>query len=179
MLNRKNNPFPKIRILVIVLMLVCTSSVVYASNYLDTQYGPDGLEFHLLKASVANNVLTIAFMVENTNSEEVTMMSLGVAETLYATADKKYPVLQDINGKWLASTTTYVKNNTEKGFIFADNPGSGRYIKIGVNERKVGWVKFELADDVSWPIEVSLPGVSPFTIENLVHKNCRRSYNDK
>lgn len=139
-----------------------------AADFLDTQFGPEGLEVHLLKAAVSNKVLTIAFMIENSSDSEVKIKNFATDEALFTTADKKYPVLKDTNGFYLASTLA--KRSTQPGVIFYPpispegkkfNPGS---LRFKGKSKKVGWVKFEAPSDDEWPIELSLPGVTPFTI---------------
>jgi len=141
------------------------SFTAHASNFLDTQYGPEGIEVHLLKASVANNVLTVAFMLDNTTGKsQHGITSMGVGNVAYTTTDKKFPVLKDLEGKFLASTITYDKK--ADGFIFVEEANDDQSFGLSKGAKTVGWVKFEAPADNEWPIEVSLPGVSPFTINN-------------
>lgn len=147
--------------------LLLAAAIAFASpamsqSFLDTQYGPNGVEVHLLKASVANEVLTVAFMLENTTGDAQTLLSMGITEVAYTTTDTKFPVLRDVNDQFLASTITYEENADE--FIFAAVADNENTIRLSKDERQVGWVKFEAPDASEWPIEVSLPGVSPFTI---------------
>ena len=136
----------------------------FADDFLDTQYGPFGWEVHLLRATIANDVLTIAFMIENTGSSAESMDSMDVSEVAYTTSDQKFPVLTDVNGQYLASTITYEQN--EDGNLFRAPGISQNAIYFSKEERQVGWVKFEAPGDADWPIDLSLPGVSPFTIAN-------------
>jgi len=152
------------KILLLTAMIVAAN--VNAANYLDTQYGQDGVEVHLLKAKVTNSVLTVSFMVENTTGAEVKLESMVVGSVNYTSSDKKYPVLKDANGKWLASTITYDKGNSYNSlFTSKESPDDYHYIKLGDKNKRVGWVKFEAPQEGGWPIEVALPGVTPFTIE--------------
>ena len=140
---------------------------VNAQNYLDTQYGQDGIEVHLLKANVTNKVLTVSFMFDNSTGAEVKMSSMPITNVNYTTADKKYPPLQDAEGKWLVSDVTYIKGNTSQtDSMFTTAEGSSNHrLDIDDGKKKVGWIKFEAPSDTDWPIEVALPGVTPFTIE--------------
>jgi len=154
--------FKKILLLSAMLFSINAS----AANYLDTQYGQDGVEVHLLKTKVTNNVLTISFMVENTTGSKVEFKSMVAASVNYTSADKKYPILKDADGKWLASTITYDEgNSTNSLFTAKESPYTYHFIKLNDKNKRVGWVKFEAPQDGEWPIEVTLPGVSPFTIE--------------
>lgn len=148
-------------------VLVFFTTPAFTADFLDTQFGPDGLEIHLLKTSVVNQVLTVAFMIENKTGDSVKFVAMAIDNVIYTTKDKKYPVLKDANDKYLASTITYVdKRTSDKGFMFAVNPSSSKQITLKENAKKVGWVKFEAPTDDNWPIEVSFPGITPFTIEN-------------
>lgn len=150
--------------IILAVMLMFTTPA-FSQNFLDTQYGPEGIEVHLLKASVANKVLTVAFMLDNSTSQDLYgIMSLGVTEVAYTTADKKFPVLRDVKGQYLASTMT-TKHNAD-GFIFVETADDENTFSLTKGQKQVGWVKFEAPADADWPIEVSLPGVSPFTINN-------------
>ena len=142
------------------------SGPAFANDFMDTQYGPFGSEVHLLRASVTNDVLTIAFMIENTSSKVEYMNSMDVTEVAYTTSDKKFPVLTDANGEYLASTTAYKQN--EDNHIFRGPDITRVSIRFAEGERQVGWVKFEAPSDADWPIDLSLPGVSPFTIAKPV-----------
>lgn len=150
-------------LLVIGMTLASTAN---ATNYLDTQYGQDGVEVHLLKAKVTNSVLTMSFMVENTTGEKVEFKSMVVEAVNYTSSDKKYPVLKDAEGKWLASTITYDEGNSQDSLFTAkQSPYQYHYVRLGDKKKRVGWVKFEAPQEGGWPIEAALPGVSPFTIE--------------
>jgi len=116
----------------------------FADDFLDTQYGPFGWEVHLLRATIANDVLTIAFMIENTGSSAESMDSMDVSEVAYTTSDEQ----------------------NEDGNLFRAPGISQNAIYFSKEERQVGWVKFEAPGDADWPIDLSLPGVSPFTIAN-------------
>ncbi|KAB7610501.1 hypothetical protein F9L33_14475 [Amylibacter sp. SFDW26] len=150
---------------IILAAAITLASPAFSADYLDTQYGPDGLEAHLLKTSVSNDILTVAFMIENSTAEKVKFVSMAVDNVLYTTKDKKYPVLKDAENKYLASTIVY-GNISQRGFLFATVPdASYRSITMEAGSKKVGWVKFEAPAGSDWPIEVSLPGITPFTID--------------
>lgn len=151
---------------ILLLSSLIVSGYANAADYLDTQYGQDGVEVHLLKAKVTNNVLTISFMVENTTGSKIEFMSMVVGGVNYTSSDKKYPVLKDAEGKWLASTITYDDGNSSNSlFTSKKSPYTYHYIKLGDKKKRIGWIKFEAPQEGGWPIEVALPGVSPFTIE--------------
>jgi len=151
---------------ILLLSTILMSMSVSAANYLDTQYGQDGVEVHLLKVNVTNNVLTISFMVENTTGSDIKLISMVANSANYTSSDKKYPILKDAEGKWLASTITYEDSNSYNSLFTAkESPDQYHYTKLADKQKRVGWVKFEAPQSDGWPIEVALPGVSPFTIE--------------
>ena len=67
----------------ILTAAIASASPAMSQQFLDTQYGPNGVEVHLLKASVANEVLTVAFMLENTTGSRQSLISLGITEVAY------------------------------------------------------------------------------------------------
>ncbi len=150
----------------LLISLLTFSANVHAASYLDTQFGQDGIEVHLLKAKVANKVLTISFMVDNSTGSKVKFQSMVVGNANYTSSDKKYPVLKDAEGKWLASTITYEDRGSYNSlFTSKSSPEQTHYVYLNNKNKRVGWVKFQAPEDGSWPIEVTLPGVSPFTVE--------------
>ena len=150
---------------ILLITLLALSANVHAVVYLDTQFAQDGVEVHLIKVNVANKVLTVAFMVENSTGNQVKFNSMVVGNANYTSSDRKYPVLKDANGKWLASTITYSNSgSTNALFTSKASPQSNHYLYLGNKSKRVGWVKFQAPEDNNWPIEVTLPGVSPFTI---------------
>lgn len=160
--KKENTMFKK----VVIISLLAFLYPAYAANYLDTQYGQDGIEVHLLKAKVANKVLTVSFMFENSSEEEIKFRSMVIANANYTSTENKYPVLKDVNGKWLASTITYdEKASYNSLFTHKESPEEYHHIRFKPGNKRVGWVKFEAPSEDAWPIEVTLPGVSPFTIE--------------
>ena len=155
-----------INLFILAFAIFSLTAPTFAADYIDTQYGPDGIEVHLLKVSQANNILTIAFMLENTTVAEVRFVSMAIDNALYTTADTKYTVLKDADDKYLASTISYAdKNSSDEGYIFAALPKETKRLSLEDGSKKVGWIKFEAPKEEDWPIEVSLPGVTPFTIE--------------
>lgn len=150
--------------ILIVSMFIFVANVNAA--FLDTQYGQDGVEVHLLKTQVTNNVLTVSFMVDNSSGSTVEFNSMVIASVNYTSADKKYPVLKDANDKWLASTITYDESSSNESlFTSKESPFAYHYVRLLEGNKRIGWVKFEAPQEGGWPIEVAFPGVSPFTIE--------------
>lgn len=149
------------RLVLIASMLFIVPS--FAADYIDTQYGPDGLEVHIKKVSTNHNVLTVVFEIENTGDEEVEYLALPVSQVFYNTNDKKYPVLKDAEDKWLASTIAYSNSDVS---IFSHKEDLSEYytFTLDAGKTKIGWAKFEAPQDSDWPLDLSFPGISPFSI---------------
>ena len=147
--------------LFLLLALPLTS---VSAEYLDTQYTTGGLETHLLKASVSNGVLTIAFMVENPTDEKVELTPpFNPNQVEYVAGDKRYPALKDANDQWMLSPFGSTIRGTE---LFSEKTGTYYYGRFKAEAKIVAGVKFEAPDDDAWPIDLALPQTSPFTIEN-------------
>ncbi len=147
----------------LAVILFTLSSLTLAREPLDTQYTSGGLETHLLKATVSNGVLTVAFMVENPTDEEIKLHPpFNPNQVEYVARDKRYPVLKDANDQWMLSPLGETVFNNH---LFSENDDSNYYVKFRPKEKKVGWVKFEAPPDDAWPIDLALPQTSPFTIE--------------
>jgi len=152
--------------LLLSLFIITAFQQSFAADYLDTQFGQDGIEVHLLKAKNSNNVLTVSFMFENSTGKSVTLTSLVITDANYTSSDKKFPVLKDANDKWLASTVTYEKGSAKDAlFTYSESPNHNHTLYFNDGSKRVAWLKFESPSDEDWPIELTLPGVSPFTIE--------------
>jgi len=138
----------------------------HAADYLDTQYGDDGLEAHIMKATINHNILTIVFAFENTGSETITIPSIPVSQVFYNTNDKKYPVLKDAEKKWLASTIIYNRFTESNSRIFTgrEDGDSNHTLAITAGKKKIGWIKFEAPKDSVWPLDLNMPSITPFTV---------------
>jgi len=149
------------------LLLISTLLFVqpaFSADYLDTQYGSDGLEVHLKKVSLNHSILTVVIELENTGDQKFKYMSLPVSQVYYNTKDKKYPVVKDTEGKWLASTVAYGRFTDHSIFIDQTNLSKNSMFEIGAGKKKIAWMKFEAPQESDWPLELNMIGISPFTI---------------
>ena len=149
------------KILLISVLIFSVSA--HSADYLDTQYGENGMEVHVMKVTFNKNIMTIIFTVENTSDEETSYLSFPIEQVYFNTGNKKYPVIKDANSKWLASTISY---SSTKRDIFTDSLDSNSLytFKLMSRGKKVGWMKFEKPQDIDWPLDLSFPGVTPFTL---------------
>jgi len=148
------------KILLIATLLFTANA--HSADYFDTQYGEDGMEVHIMKVTFNKNIMTIVFAVENTSDEEITYKEFPIKQVYVNTGDKKYPIIKDAKGDWLASTVGYNADNN----IFADRKdfSSSYTFKIKSKGKKIGWMKFEKPQDADWPLDLNFPGVTPFTL---------------
>lgn len=151
----------------LIAIAILFSANVYAADYLDTQYGDDGLEVHIMKTKVNNGVLTVVFAMQNPGSEKIEVPSMPAAQVFFNTADKKFPVLKDAEDKWLASTILYNRytKSTNRIFTGREDGDTDHTLILEPGKKKVGWVKFEAPQDSDWPVDLNFPGVTPFTLE--------------
>jgi len=107
--------------------------------------------------------MTIVFAAENTGDQETEYFSFPIRQVYFATGDKKYPVIKDTDGFWLASTIAYSNTNFD---LFSHKTNASEYytFKIKPNGKKIGWMKFEAPEEADWPLDLTLPGITPFTL---------------
>jgi hypothetical protein len=112
-----------------------------------------------MKAKVSNGVLTVSILYDNDNDTEgrVDIERPDLNEIHYVAGSKKYPVLKDANGDWLASPVH------DKDKLLVANVVKVHSTKKGT--KVVVWFKFPAPPEGTTSIEISLPGVSPFTAE--------------
>jgi|GEM_PF-6286625 len=106
--------------------------------------------------------MTVIFEIENTSDAEVKFPTMFIEDVYFNTKDKKYPVLKDTEGKFLATTITY--DFGKKGYIFNDEATLNSYLELDGSAKKIGWVKFQAPAAAEWPLELSMPGVTPFLL---------------
>lgn len=108
--------------------------------------------------------MTVVFKIENISDQEFNYFSFTIKRVFFNTGDKKYPVIKDAEKNWLASTIAY--GSTKKD-IFSDERDTQtyNYFKLKPKAKKVGWMKFEKPQGADWPLDLSLSGVTPFTLQ--------------
>lgn len=148
---------------ILLISTLLFSANAHSADYLDTQYGENGLEVNIMKVTFNKNIMTVVFSVENTTDEESVNSAFPIKQVYYNTGDKKYPVIKDAKDHWLASTIAY---STSKTDIFADQLNISQYytFKLKPKGKKIGWMKFEAPQESDWPLDLNFPGVTPFTI---------------
>ena len=102
---------------IVLISTLLFSANAFSADYLDTQYGDDGLEVHIMKVTFNKNIMTVVFKVENTGDEEFSYLSFPIKQVFFNTGDKKYPVIKDADRNWLASTIAYSVSEKD---IFSD-----------------------------------------------------------
>lgn len=142
--------------MIVALSLLAFVQSAFALDAIDTQYGPNGMPVHLLKAKVNNGVLTVSIMYENNTGGYFHMKRPALKEINYVAGSKKYPVLKDANGDWLASPVhgdKLLRKDVGDDFLF------------GADSKVVVWFKFPAPPEGTTSVEISVPGVSPFTAD--------------
>lgn len=140
--------------MILALSLLALTQTVFALDAIDTQYGPNGIPVYLLKAKVDNGVLSVAIMYDNNLENLLFMERPSLKEIYYIAGSKKYPVLKDANGNWLASP------------VYGDKLFRGiDEFDIQDGEKIVAWFKFPAPPEGTKSIEISVPGVTPFTAD--------------
>ena len=122
---------------------------------LQTQYHSNGSEASALKASISNQVLTVVIRYNNTSGAEM-RESYPIEEVYYIDPgeNKKYHVLKDENGKWIANP---VSNHGRIGVV-----GRDWDMKIKADAKAVVWFKFPEPASGANTINLVIPNLTPF-----------------
>lgn len=146
------------RIFVLVFFtLILSTSPVFSEQALQTQMHMEGdVEVDLIKVSIIDGVLTTVFAYRNNGSEEVGI-KYSVSEVYYLdkSEGKKYHVLADSKGEWIAAPVA-------RGSIATETGSSARPVNIPANGKKLVWFKFPAPPKTSVEIDIVLPGTLPF-----------------
>ncbi len=116
---------------------------------LQTQYGSDGIEVDLIRCKVVGNVLTAVFSFRT--SERRVHKHLHVEQVYYIANNKKYQVLKDEKGAWLAAP----KINNLGG-------GPAAMLTIEKDKPKIAWYKFPAPPESVAKIQLNLDDITPF-----------------
>ena len=144
------------------LALFILAQSAYALNPIDTQVGPDGMSVHLVKVKVGNGVLTASMLYDNDTDSNVYIKRPELKEVHYVAGTKKFPVLKDANGDWLAAPI----GKENKLFRFeSHSSGRGGDFRFNKGAKEVIWFKFPAPPEGTSSVEISVPGVSPFTAD--------------
>ncbi len=176
---------------VATIFLTISFHDLMAGEVMDEQFGPGGSKVELVKAKVRNDVLTIAVRYvhpyETMTAEEQNQLrgknwrreadiksrqipiKFKVSSVFYVANGKKYHVLKDKNGNWLASPVVgdyvaepvdikSVKRHLRKGEVPA-------LILDANHPVKILWFKFPAPPEGVQGIEFQIPEVAPFDVE--------------
>lgn len=178
-----------IMVLATVFVLAGT---VQAAKVIDEQFGPDGSTVELVKAKVRNGVLTLAARYvhpwELTTPEErkkynsfdsankMTQIrhrkipiKFKVGSVFYVADGKKYHVLKDKAGNWLASPVAgdYIAGPVDKDVLRKMKKKNQIPALVLTDDHPVQilWFKFPAPPEGVTEIEFQIPEVSPFDVE--------------
>ena len=142
-----------IKYLLIVLATVLSTSVL--AGPLQTQYHNGGAEVSVLKAKIADGVLTVILRYDNMGGDKI-RESYPLKEVYYIdpAVNKKYHVLKDENGKWIANPV-----NTD-GRIGA--VGHTWPFTVEEGKKKVVWFKFPAPTSSTTKVNLVVPNITPF-----------------
>ena len=182
----------RLSIAVFIMAVILLSGIAMAQNVIDEQFGPSGSKVELVKAKVRNGVLTLAVRYihpwELTTEEERDKLrkfdsgnrmnqirkreipiKFKVGSVFYIANSKRYYVLKDEEGNWLASPVVgdYIAEPM-------DNEAVAKHLKKGKvpallldnnHPVKILWFKFPVPPEGVNEIEFQIPEVSPFDVE--------------
>ncbi len=170
----------------VVALLFCTGAAM-AGTVLDEQYGPGGTKVELVKAKVRNGVLTLA--IRYIHPAEIIALEKGknrgqispylhsreipikfkVSDVFYLANGKRYYVLKDKQGNWLASPVVgdYIAEPVNKEILkkHLKKEKIPALILDGHHPIKILWFKFPAPPEGTEEIEFQVPEVSPFDVE--------------
>lgn len=150
--------FNRIKFIGFLLIAFCIAAPAKAVNSLDTQFGPNGINVHVVQAKIKDDVLTIALMYDGAGTEGTGTSSYPLREVNYVANNEKYLVLRDKNGEWLASPLS--KRDKKQN---DDDRIQGFYLKG--NSKEIVWFKFPAPPEEVNSIELQIPNITPFTID--------------
>ncbi len=130
-------------------------SLAASAAALQTQYHGSGAEVDVIKAQVAGDVLTVVVRYRNDSGSGLEENS-PLEEVYYIdpAENKKYQVLKDENGKWIANP---VNNNGRIGVVCRDWG-----FKLESGAATVMWFKFPAPASGADAVNFVLPNVTPF-----------------
>ncbi len=140
--------------LAVMTIFLAISGVANATPpVLQTQYGPDGIEVDLIRCKVSDKVLSVAFKFRSTAEDDSASVDIDARVVHYVANNKKYQVLKDDKGNWVAGPLDL----THKGVA------SGTRIYLGDSKAsKVVWYKFPAPPEDVAKIQINLDGIMPF-----------------
>ncbi len=181
---KKSMPLYCLPLFAFLAMLLFSTQPAPAGQVLDEQFGPDGAKVELVKAKIRNGVLTLAVRYIHPWIEEKQKarkkrntdvmhrdikIKFKVGDVFYVADGKRYHVLKDKEGNWLAAPVAgdfiggpmgedALKEKLEKNLVPALE--IDQYHPI-----QVLWFKFPAPPEGVDEIEFQIPEVSPFDVE--------------
>ena len=139
------------------LTLALSTSLAFSAEPLQTQMGMAGdIEVDLVRVATDDGVLTTIFAYRNNGSEEAGIKySVGEVYYLDKSEGKKYHVLADSEGKWIAAPVA-------RGSIAVETGMSAVPVPIPAGGKKLVWFKFPAPPASSAEIDIVLPDTLPF-----------------
>ena len=131
---------------------VLLNATTASAEVLQTQMTTDAnSEVDVVKAQVADNIITIILMFRNSSDKNVEY-KLDTAETYYIVKanNKKYHMLKDSKKRWVASPVSYYSSSSEFSF------------RVPKNGKKLIWMKFPAPAAGVDTIDFSMEGILPF-----------------
>ena len=112
-----------------------------------TQYGPDNSEVDLMAAKVTGDIMTVTLRYRTSPNESLgTNFPIKEVSYIDDATSKRYGVVQDESGTWLASPKNAVGN-----------------VSINIhNNAEIAWFKFPAPPPDAETISINVPEVSPF-----------------
>jgi len=178
-------------LLIIMSTLFLCSGTLTAGQVIDDQFGPDGTKVELVKAKVRNGVLTLAVRYihpwELMSAEERDKLEIGsknkqyqiknreipikfkVGSVFYVADGKKYHVLKDKEGNWLAAPVAgdYIAGPADRDWL-KKTKKENKIPALFLNEDhpvQILWFKFPAPPESVNEIEFQIPEVTPFDVE--------------
>ena len=115
------------------------------------------VEVDLVKANIQEGILTVTLAYRNNGKEKVALKPFALDDVYFIseTEKKKYHVLKDSQGAWIAAPVARGKMGTETGFGVDPVP-------VGPASRAVVWFKFPAPPDSVAVVNLVVPDVAPF-----------------
>ena len=151
--------FPLLRSLIPVLPLLVSSA--NAAEAIQTQATADGdVQVDVIQAATDQRILTVQLAYRNTSNVDL-RIKYPVSGVYYIDERerKKYSVLRDSNGEWVAAPTAYGNIATQHGWGVEALP-------LQAGGKLIVWFKFPAPPASTTKINLVIPDVPPF--ENLV-----------
>ncbi len=171
-------------VMLISIFIITFFGLPKAKEVLDEEFGPGGSKVELVKAKVRNGVLTLAVRYVHpweaktfeekkkldksyVRKVEITRRKIPikfkVEKVFYIANGKRYYVLKDKNGQWLASPVVgdYIADAASK----TSKKGIHPIILDSEHPVRILWFKFPAPPEGIDEIEFQIPGVAPFDVE--------------